>query len=213
MPIPSILLASDSYLGRVDADSLAEQQRMELFVTDLDPDVIEYDLNGDVDGACTWYGVTCTNGHIDKIKCNSAVYFSASIDFLMCPAHVRVFDVYGQNLRGEVQLRGVSKTMRIVSLRECSFTAALDCGALPPFLEEFCVTDNNFTSIRHICNLPEGLRDFYASERKNVEQSVQIGKLPKSDLIIEMCDSGIEAIDLEDEADRRRVFVNIVIGV
>ena len=202
-----LLQATDfNGLGRFETSLLPDYEQMTLFVTNLSTSSITNELGGDVDDACTWFGVFCQRNQIERIQWEDrGLFLSASINFSMCPSHLSVFEVDCQNLVGEVLLSRLPETMRILSLHDCDFTGTLDFSALPPLLEALTVKDNQITSIRNICNLPETLNYMNVSEPKNAEKVVQVGKLLENDLVIEIYDCGIAEILLEAEADRKRV--------
>ena len=198
MLISTILLTADPFLGKMDAALLTQQQRMELFVTSLDDSPIADELGGDCSDACTWAGVSCNDEIVQSILWSRMnVFISASIDFTMFPLHLSIFDVFSQNLIGEVNLQKLPQTMTMLSLMSCKFSGTLDCSALPPQLEYLCVSGNAIQAIKNIVNLPEVLEFLDFAELENQKKSVKIGALPENGLIIELNGCGIQDIELE----------------
>ena len=95
-------------------------------------------------------------------------------------------------------------TLTIFCAQCCLFTGSLDFSTLPRGLEELFVTWNCIQSIANISNLPESLRYFQIIEEQLENEFVEVGKLPETDVVVQLGCSGL-GVKVLHEVDRKRV--------
>ena len=171
-------------IGRFEPSMVTDHQMMELFFTpDSHADAREA-LGGDEDDACSWNGVRCdipnTITFIEWLPAD--LILCGSLDFHRFPSHLTVLNLYEQRIYGEVDLRGIPRTMERIWLNRCLFTGTLDLGSLPTGLKELEFLGNKITAIRNFRNLPESIERIDVREAAVKQETLNIGKFPHTDL-------------------------------
>ena len=203
----TLLTADISGLSRFNRAMLSETQVMELFFVPDDYDDAREHLQGDASDACTWTGLECNTNkqvmHIDWFDYD--LYLAGEINFTIFPQHLCTLVLIDQKLRGEVNLCALPTTMRCIQIESCPVTGTLDLASLPEGLQTLTFTDNRITGIRNVRNLPVTLRRLQVMESAVQPKSVHIGKLPSSEIRINLYNCGLKEITFEDVADKEQV--------
>ena len=203
----TLLTADMSGLGRVNRAMLSETQVMELFFVPDDYDDSREKLKGDASDACTWKGLECnTNKQVMRIDWfDYDLDLAGEINFTMLPQYLCSLVLIDQKLRGEVDLCALPMTMLCIQIEFCHVTGTLDLGGLPNGLQGLYFTDNRISGIRNVRNLPVTLRRLQVNETAAQPKSVHIGKLPSSEIRINLYNCGLKEITFEDVADKEQV--------
>ena len=98
--------------------------------------------------------------------------------------------------------------MHQIFIEACFFTGTVDCGNLPPNLCEFYIAHNKISGIVNIQHLPASLANFSVVESGISHVPIHVGKLPDSELILDLseCAYPRDDITFDDPADRKRVI-------
>ena len=202
------------HAGRFDPRMLSEQDTIELFFTPDDYESARRSLCGEADDACTWIHVSCNSQReIIRIAWNAIAFggvrVEGYINFAHIPPNLQHLKLLCQTkLIGEVDTRGLPASLVVLWLEYCAFTGVLDLGQLPGGMLEFVVKANNISAIANFCNLPVNLAWFSISEKNLSGMKIHIGKLPESDLKINLEFCVPEDISFADESDKERVQIS-----
>ena len=203
----TLLIAIDDHIGRFDPSMLTQQQMMELFFTPDESDPHEYAEPRFLDDACAWNGITCgAEGLVEEIEwVGWRSRIVGTIDFKRMPLSVLLINFFATSLCGEVDTSALPKSLTYLCLQDCKFTGSLHMSALPPRLDTFIVTGNRISVVGQICNLPNSLCQIIINEILVAHRDIHIGKLPDTDLEIDITECGIEQVTFEDQRDAMRV--------
>ena len=204
-----LVSADISQTGRMHPSMLSDQQMVELFFTSADYEASRLQLQGEADDACTWRGVTCTDGHrVEKIYWHdSCVAVKGDINFRMLPPQLRGLNLHNQDLFGQVDTSALPEKMELISVEMCQVSGTLDLGSLPRTLVELHFIENFISAIVSFCDLPESLEYLNIEEANITEKEISIGKLPASKLILRLEGCLFQDVILEDESDNMRVRI------
>ena len=205
-----LLCADLSIAGRVDLSMLTDQNLMELFFTPNDYDKARKQFGGDENDACSWKRTSCDGkGRLTEISWHSAfVKLRGSIDMTMLPPRLVTLNLYYQPLRGEVNTSALPETLRSICIDHSELVGTVDMGNLPRWLRGFTVHDNRITAVVNICNFPETLRHCRLEEDQIVEKTVRIGRLPDTEVYLNVYRCGFKVVEFENPEDERRVYWN-----
>ena len=185
-----LLLSADfSPLGRLNADMLDDQTRMEILVSGSGPQHAFRpftDEHGEYKDKCTWDGVECDDsGSVIEIVWNPYMWpAQGTVTFDHLPRKLIVFESCNDDGR-DIRVSGTLSTsllppsMRVFCLQKESFSGTLDLQSLPDSLENFDVHANNFSGEIDLTALPKALLDLDLS-RNNLSGSINFEKLPES---------------------------------
>ena len=203
------LLCVDPTLSRVDAHSLPDQVRMELFLEQCNENFQNNFRGkfGDFTDVCTWPLVTCdTDENVIKVHWQKVSCFkSVSLDLL--PLHLKHFslakaDAEVRNYRCAMKKAERNRYMQERAYeRTMSFQGTLETTALPRTVSTFNIACNRFQGSLNLSALPDKLELFDVSanrftgkisldalpqsiiaillERNRFQGSVNLGKLPQ----------------------------------
>ena len=177
---PIVAFTADaSGIGRFDPSMLSDHDRFELFITFDDPNDIDDKLQSDPLDPCSWFGVTCEDGHIIKITwIHLFEEVRGEINMSMLPSHVEFLMLENEPIRGEADLAHLPNTMNTLSIVNCQVTGTLDFHALPPKIEEITFKKNRIEEISNFINLPETLVGIEIHEENAVLNGCEVESLP-----------------------------------
>ena len=171
----------DPHLGRISAETLDDQQMMELLVQDVSLNTFKQfasNAAGEFNDKCEWIGVTCDKdgavqevlwqfkplrsiAHLDFIPRTTKVFImhkcaaTGTLDTAKLPGGLTELSIGANVFHGSVDLRCLPDQMHTLGIHGNDFSGSLDFTSLPKTLEALYVSQNGFSgSVRLDC-LPE----------------------------------------------------------
>ena len=159
-----LLRCADTALGRCDPQSLDEQTKMELLVSDIYPVRDFQDKEGLYFDACAWSGVRCD----EQQNVTSINWMSLNpggpiaLDYL--PAQLvelnistSVFAAKRRNLTGTVSTAALPEGLLLFIITRNGFYGTLDLPTMPQKMEKFGVEFHKFEGSVELAGLPNTL--------------------------------------------------------
>ena len=172
------ITAMDSALGRFNAESLSDQQRMELFVQDAVPGFMGPDFY-DADGAFLpiedWRCTYIDGGQVSRI---SLIGYSGTFVLSYLPAIIKEVCIEG-GCTGTLETETLPKGLINLRIRETCFGGEVDFTRLPQALQNLNIEGNLFLGSVDLQNLPKSMETFIIS-RNDFDGSLALDALPPS---------------------------------
>ena len=204
------LTADDSGLGRFDPAMLSDHMRVQILYTPDDYEQSRNEMKGDEDDSCTWSSITCDEDKVvSEIEWHRMhIKLCGSLCFQALPPNLIRFNIYKQPVRGDIDTSNLPRLLEFFCVERTQVTGTVDLGNLPSKLEMLFIMKNKITAIVNVVNLPVSLTDIAVNEKYVKEKSIYVGKLPASELILDILDCGIMDVTCADPADKRRIYTD-----
>ncbi|KNH04131.1 leucine-rich repeat protein [Perkinsela sp. CCAP 1560/4] len=173
---------ADLLCGRCSIEDLPHQSLMELLIVEI-PDsskVYEGDkMTGD--DCCTWKGVFCKDGMVQRISWGfqfspasvqinlcyvpasvteltmHANYFCGKLEINALPRELRQLNLSINQFHGSISLVELPPNIMVVSIRKNDLSGSIDLRVLPPTMQSLSLEHNKLSGTIDLSNLPEGL--------------------------------------------------------
>ena len=152
-------------------------------------------------------GVKCSSeGSVVEISwITFTLNIIGSIDFKRVPPNINRISFLYEELRSKVQTSLLPHSLTYICIEGCSFTGTLNMGALAPRMQSFYCCGNLISKVTSPRNLPVSLLVLQISESNLSHKAIEIGKLPNSDIAVDLRRSGFTEVMCEDPSDADRV--------
>ena len=161
-----LLFSSADYAGKVDAQSLSEQTRMEVLFSGLDDKFDFCDADGEFKPIEAWEGVELGPDNSVRnisIKYTEQPWWGTQADQMRAPG-------------GSIELQFIPENVTDFTLVAMQIHGTVETGVLPRNLMTFDISENNFTGTFDLCGLPQSL------SKVNVDSNSLCGTLDLSGL-------------------------------
>ena len=186
----TLLLTADGPIFRVDSDSMTDQTRMEIFISDM-PESFQrrfQDESHDFHDKCAWAGVRCEeDGNVAKISWGDVyapVPGRISLDHL--PPRLHTLNISNREdmlalakLSGTVETTRLPDGLRKIYLDNNLLEGTFDFRRLPSYLQILVCSSNRFSGSAHLDALPQDLADLHISENA-FSGSLVFANMPKA---------------------------------
>ena len=213
MPFLFVFTALDTSLGRVNRDTLSDQDRLELFAAEaavFTEIPIEDPQRGFTD-CCSWSFVNCDEeGNVFGISSLNEISSDVSLEILpsrissifiwsdlctiaamgscetrLLPPQLKVLIIADNAFYGTFDMTAMPKTLKICSIRENQFEGKCDLRCLPHGLESLMAGCNRFSGDLVLDGLPESLKTL-GVEKNGLSGDISLAHLAE----------GLETIDI-----------------
>ena len=185
----SLFFASELRLSRVDADSLPEQDLMEITVAGLELDALRHAFKeGDnFRDVCDWDGITCDEGVVTEMHWEASP-LRGSIFLDKLPRHLENLHLrrrgdFPRKFHGTLETDMMPNTLDVLDITGNEFHGTVDFLSLPAELETFRVQKNGFSGSVSLDGLPQSLKHLAVGENEFMG-SLNLTALPESLLIL-----------------------------
>ena len=186
------ICTADTCLGRVDASSLSDQTRMELFISSYHPAKMRKFLD-DSDtflDVCDWDYVGCTADGVVITVDWPRQFHCATVSLDLLPAQLLEFDIQQCETAGTLSVEKLPFTMESFEIGANRFYGGIDLTVLAPNIQDFGASCNFFTGSIRLDRLPQSLTHLDLSYNA-FEGTISLQALPKRMLELRLENNGL----------------------
>ena len=183
-----ILLSGADHAGRINIQSLSEQDRMDLLFSGFDDKNDYCNTDGLFNPIEEWNGIELDNdGNVSTIYVilqeNNALmgYLGqrqpgGSIDLQFIPEKVTDFTVNSKKLHGTVETGGLSKGLKEFDITDNNFTGTFDLCSLPKSIKRVLIQSNDFYGSLDFRGVPDLFQHLNAADNR-FSRSIELSAL------------------------------------